>query len=253
MAINYQEAFQRIKMEFPKQRERGKKAVKGWLKTNCQTIASLIKAEAVTIEAMIEVLGGSQYNLVRALKAANCPELAWFVQNEENTLIAELKAGYVKAKPGGLGAVRKWGRDNDEKIKRLREISKKTTVELSRLVGCAHTVFRWRKRQKISSTRQLPRKSVSVRSEASAEPQPEKFSPEFWQSLIATGKVGEVMADALRSLFEQIATLKSELADARKKREAAERVAKDCREKASRVSIEKDKALALAADRALNS
>jgi transposase-like protein len=48
-----------------------------------------------------------------------------------------------------------------------------------------------------------------------------KFGPEFWQSLIATGKVGEIMTEALQWVFNQIIYWKNNAADAYKERDRA--------------------------------
>ena len=145
-------------------------------------------------------------NLTEAEKAA-----------KEAKLIEVLKEGYAEAKSQGIAAVMKWGRQNRRKIRKLKRISDKTTKELSNLVGCSTVVFRYDERRKWRRKKSRP---------SSSQPtfdKPEKFGLEFWQRLLGTKKVGEVMVEVLKSLFDQIADKNDQIAQLTKERD-------DCRQ-----------------------
>ena len=124
----------------------------------------------------------------------------------EAELIEGLQKSHAKAKAQGYAALRKWGKDNRGRIRKLRRISDKTRKELTNLIGCSDAIFYYDERKKRSQP-------------VLDKPETDKFGLEFWKGLIATRKVGDVMADALKSLFDRITDRDEEISKLIKERD----------------------------------
>lgn len=228
-----------------------KELLEVWKKEISARTAELIKT-GVTFSRIVNAVGCSRELVASAIHGAGHDELLSSFQlklvhiskenlnNEESEIIKKLQKSYADAKSCGLKAVRTWGKDNREAIKRLVSISEKSPYQLGKLIGCNPVVFTHDERKNGKVTPLKPNK-------------PKEFNLEFWDSLIDTGKVGDIMTEALKSLFDQLDEKNKEIAALIKERDGYKKALDGAEVELKKISAKRKIDLAASVHKALAS